>query len=277
MTDIFNQTVNELVSIGVTSPRLEARMIFSFLLQQSQATIDYKCNLSPTQQEHLAQIIYRRRNHEPLDKIIGSRDFYKNTFIVNDKVLSPRPDSEILVEETIKIAQKTNADTILELGVGSGCLILSILSECPQLLGWGIDKSADALSIAKQNAENLNLDERISLEQGDYFVPNLPKKKFSIIISNPPYIATEEIETLSPEVKLFDPIMALDGGADGLEHYRQIAAIISDYMQPEGHILLEVGQGQANDVKDIFIGQGFIHQNTICDLSGIKRCIIFKK
>ena len=252
-------------------------MIFSFLLQQSQATIDYKCNLSPTQQEHLAQIIYRRRNHEPLDKIIGSRDFYKNTFIVNDKVLSPRPDSEILVEETIKIAQKTNADTILELGVGSGCLILSILSECPQLLGWGIDKSADALSIAKQNAENLNLDERISLEQGDYFVPNLPKKKFSIIISNPPYIATEEIETLSPEVKLFDPIMALDGGADGLEHYRQIAAIISDYMQPEGHILLEVGQGQANDVKDIFIGQGFIHQNTICDLSGIKRCIIFKK
>ncbi len=277
MTDIFTQTINDLIDIGVPSPRLEARMIFSHLLQQPTSSIDYKCSLSNKQQEQLESVLSRRRNREPLDKILGYRDFYKNTFIVNDKVLSPRPDSEILVEETIKIAQKTNADTILELGVGSGCLILSILSECPQLLGWGIDKSADALSIAKQNAAKLSLSERITLEQGDYFSQSLPQKKFSLIISNPPYIATDEIKTLSPEVKLYDPTIALDGGADGLFHYRQIASIIGAYMQKNGHILLEIGQGQAEDVKKIFISCGFEHKATACDLAGIKRCIIFKK
>lgn len=277
MTDIFTHTVNELVAIGVSSPRLEARMIFSHILQQSQPTIDYKCNLSSEQQELLADILQRRSKHEPLDKILGYRDFYKNTFIVNDKVLSPRPDSEILVEETIKIAKTTNAYTILELGVGSGCLILSVLSECPQLTGWGIDKSPEAIDTAGKNASKLNLENRITLQIGDYFIPTLPDRKFSLIISNPPYIATEEIKTLDPEVKLFDPTMALDGGTDGLKHYRQIANIIGDYLQPEGHILLEIGQGQEKDVKDIFTAEGFTHKNTVCDLAGIKRCIIFKK
>ncbi len=277
MTDIFTHTVNELVAAGVASPRLEARMIFSHILQQPQPTIDYNCSISAEQQELLADILQRRSKHEPLDKIIGYRDFYKHTFIVSDKVLSPRPDSEILVEETIKIAKTFNADTILELGAGSGCLILSVLAECPQLRGWGIDKSLDAIDIARKNAAKLNLENKIALQEGDYFAPLLPERKFSLIISNPPYIATEEITTLEPEVKLFDPTMALDGGADGLNHYRQIAKIIGEYLQDNGYILLEIGQGQEKDVKDIFTKKGFIHKDTVCDLAGIKRCIIFKK
>ena len=118
---------------------------------------------------------------------------------------------------------------------------------------------------------------QLKLENRDYFSASLPKEKFSLIISNPPYIASEEIKNLSPEVKLFDPALALDGGKDGLDHYRQIASIIGNYIQPESHVLLEIGQGQADDVKDIFIKNDFLYKSTICDLAGIKRCIIFKK
>ena len=277
MTDFFTQTVDELIVAGVSSPRLEARMIFSHILQHPPSTIDYQCDLSIEQQTQLAEILQRRRKHEPLDKIFGYRDFYKNTFIVSDQVLSPRPDSEILVEEAIKIAKSTNAETILELGVGSGCLILSVLAECPDMIGFGIDKSPAAIDIARKNAAKLNLEKRITLQNGDYFVPTLPDKKFSLIISNPPYIASKEIESLDLEVKSFDPAIALDGGTDGLEHYRQIASVIDKCLSPDGYILLEIGVGQADAVKNIFSAKGFTLNKIVCDLAGIKRCIIFKK
>ncbi|MBO7555790.1 MAG: peptide chain release factor N(5)-glutamine methyltransferase [Alphaproteobacteria bacterium] len=277
MPDIFTQTINNLSIIGISSPRLEARMIFAFLLDQSQDAVGTNSTLSPQQQELLAKIIKRRKDHEPLDKILGYRDFYKYSFAVDCNVLSPRPDSEILVEEAIKLAKEEKTTSILEFGVGSGCLILSILSDCPQLRGVGIDKSTKAIEIAKKNAEQLNLLPRITLKQGDYFSPLDISEKFSLIISNPPYISSGDIAALDLEVKNFDPLMALDGGPDGLCHYRQIAVVAKPLLQDGGHILLEVGQGQADDVCNIFDRQGFADKKIVCDLAGIQRCIIFKK
>ena len=263
--------------MGVSSPRTEARMIFSFLLGQPQSFIGIDSTLSSEQQILLSNILQRRKNHEPLDKILGYRDFYKHSFIVDNNVLSPRPDSEILVEEAINLVKREQITSILEFGVGSGCLILSILSDCPHLQGLGVDKSAQALNVAKKNAELLNLTSRIIFQQADYFSPLDTSQKFSLIISNPPYIASKEIATLEPEVKNFDPIMALDGGVDGLEHYRQIAPLSQTLLKDGGHIMLEIGQGQADDVCEIFLSQGFIKEKIACDLAGIKRCIIFKK
>lgn len=263
--------------MGVSSPRLEARMIFAFLLNQSQSEVGTNSILSVEQQALLSKILQRRQNREPLDKILGYRDFYKHSFIVDNNVLSPRPDSEILVEEAIKLAASEKATSILEFGVGSGCLILSILSDCPQLKGYGIDKSEKALSIAQKNAECLNLLTRITLKQGDYFSPLDINEKFSLIISNPPYISSGDIASLDSEVKNFDPLMALDGGADGLDHYRRLAVISKPLLRENGHILLEIGQGQEDDVCNIFAAKGFTTQKIVCDLSGIQRCIIFKK
>ncbi|MBR1649077.1 MAG: peptide chain release factor N(5)-glutamine methyltransferase [Alphaproteobacteria bacterium] len=265
-----------LAEAGISSPRLEARMIFAFILQSEEELITPFSEITPAQETDLRKIIKRRLNHEPLDKILGYRDFYKYRFKVNDEVLSPRPDSEILVEAAIKRAKNFSSPKILELGVGSGCLILSVLGDVVNAQGVGIDKSPQALKIARHNTSVLQMENRLELKQWDYFLPPFTNEKFSLIISNPPYIPSDDIQSLQKEVKDFDPVIALDGGQDGCDHYRRIAEIIPQMIEKGGYLLLEIGINQASKVCEIFIRQGFVLEETIRDLAGIERCLVLK-
>ena len=277
MTDFIQRLINSLVSAQIDSPRLELRMMIADLLHCDGNEISLNLDLSSEQSSKLEEMVARRVKHEPLDKILGYRDFYKYRFIVSDDVLSPRPDSEVIVEEAIALSQKIKPDSILELGVGSGCLILSVLADLPEVLGVGIDKSEKALKIAAANAENLILSARVQWKQTDYFSDDLPRENFSIIISNPPYIPHDDIDRLDIEVKKYDPISALDGGIDGCEHYQRLAEIAPDLLKENGYFLLEAGIGQADKIVELFEKQGLILYKKVRDLSGIERCVIMKK
>lgn len=276
MTISFGDLVSSLSTLGIDSPRLEARMMLADVLNVDINVIGADISVDDEQEAEVKQMLARRMKHEPLDKILGIKEFYKSSFIVNSDVLSPRPDSEILVEEAIKIAKQNNLDKIIEFGVGSGCLILSILQDVPQMSGLGFDKSEKALEIAKQNAKRLGLESRINFEKFDYFNDETEAKS-SLIISNPPYIPTSDIDELDEEVKKYDPFMALDGGEDGYVHYRRIAEITPLILEDGGYILLEGGIGQADMIAEIFEDKGLKPVNKVCDLSGIERCIILKK
>lgn len=277
MSNVFQQTISALSAAGIESPRLEARMMLGSLLGCDCNMIGSNITLSGQQEILLENMVRRRVKHEPLDKILGYRDFYKYRFKVNADVLSPRPDSETLVEAAVSIARRIKAETILEFGVGSGCLILSILGDVSGLKGIGVDKSAAALSVAIGNAESLGFSDRIIWRQFDYFSNDVIGQKFSMIISNPPYIPTADIAGLDEEVRAYDPKMALDGGTDGYEHYRRLAEIVPPLLEDGGYVLLEAGIGQADTIAKIFESRNLTLEGKICDLSGIERCIILKK
>ena len=276
MIDAFHNTINKLADSGIDSPRLEARMLIAHILGVDINNLPADITLSAKQQSELMLLVERRIAHEPLDKILGYKEFYKYTFKVSKDVLSPRPDSEILVEEAIRIAKMTSADSILEFGIGSGCLILSILADCQNLRGLGLDKSPAALKIANENAAMLGVSNRVEFREFDYFKDRLTSS-FPLIISNPPYIPTAEISQLDTEVKAHDPFMALDGGNDGYDHYRQLAQIIPNILLPQGFVLLEGGAGQADTIASLFVNQGLHLIKKARDLSGVERCIILQK
>lgn len=223
------------------------------------------------------KLIQRRSKKEPISHIIGKREFFENDFIVNSQVLDPRYDSEILVNKVFDYFPKSiNNLQILELGVGSGCLILSILKHYPKAIAIATDIKKEALNIAKLNAKNLNLTNKIQFKESNWF-ESLEEKKFDLIISNPPYIKSKDINSLEDEVKNYDPISALDGGKDGLECYRLIAKDVDRFLKKSAILILEIGQGQEEDVIKIFDKENIKIIEKAKDLNHIIRCLILKK
>jgi len=273
MKDFFNSTVERLVAAGIPSPRMEARIIFEYVTGKENSWYE---TIEPEQKAQIMNLLERRCAHEPLDKIIGYKEFYKFCFAVSKDVLSPRPDSEVLVEKALELARRYGLRHIFEFGTGSGCLLLSILADLPEADGLGIDKSEKALEIAGYNSRVLKLDGRVCFRLADY-MQEKPGGKYDIIIANPPYIPSADINKLQQEVKDYDPLIALDGGADGLDHYRRLAQIVPEMLQDSGYVLLEAGIGQAGKIAEIFCEQGLFLEEKCCDLGGIERCIIFKK
>lgn len=219
--------------------------------------------------------IKRYKNHEPISKIINRKSFWNHEFYVDENVLDPRPETELIVEYILKNFQKNSALKILDIGTGSGCILLSILSELKNSHGIGIDISENAIQVANKNKSLL------SVENADFFCMNwnelYVEKKFDIIVSNPPYIKTADIELLNENVKNFDPIISLDGGKDGLNAYREIAKISANILKNDGTILLEVGYDQAKFVSKIFQQCNFYISEIIKDFSGIERVVITSK
>ena len=280
MNDLFEKTVLYLKKHNIENSRLETRMIFGFVSGVDYAQISGREEFSSEQEEKIKKIAEERANGKPMDKILGVKSFYKNDFIVDENVLSPRPDTEILVEKAIEIIKKYKLKNLLDMGIGSGCILFSIVEDCSEINGVGIDTSDKALRIAEKNRKKLGLQDRTGLAQkswNDSDFTEFFSDKFDIIVSNPPYIPQKDEKTLMPEVINYDPAIALFGGNDGLDEYRNIAKKAPQILKDDGWLLLEVGITQAEDVRQIFEKERFLYIETVKDLAGIERCIIFKK
>ena len=277
---IYEQTINKLIKAGIASPRLEARLLISYVLGTVPDEVGVQTIVPDNLLEKLDNCVQKRVDGMPIDKILGHKEFYKYDFIVSKDVLSPRPDTEILLETALRILQLSGGKYVLELGVGSGCVLSSVLKEIVDIQCVGVDISTKALSITRQNMQRLGVENRGNLLCKDWFDDDFVEclnREFDMIVSNPHYIKTGDIQSLDTEVQKYDPLLALDGGEDGLKHYKRIAKIAPTLLCAGGYVLLEIGFGQAADVKQIFEKAGLKHSKTVRDLSGIERVLVFEK
>lgn len=265
-----------LKAAGVPSPRLDAVVLVAHAARLSTDTI--RTNparpLAPDAEGRLMTLLRKRaEDRAPVSRLLGEREFWSLPFKLSSSTLDPRPDSETLVEAVVRHTRPRGAALrVADLGTGSGCLLLSILSEFPQATGIGTDISDEAVSMARENASALGLADRAILAAGDGFAGQ--DGPFDWIVSNPPYIPTADIAGLEPEVRDHDPRLALDGGADGLNVFRAFAPAIAARLAPGGKVALEFGDGQAEAVKDIFAASAVECLEIVDDLGGKQRVIV---
>ena len=263
---------------GVESPAIDARLLLEAAADATRTDIitDPYRPVTPEQAAALNGFLDRRIAREPVSHILGRKGFWKIMLNVTADVLTPRPDTETVVEAALRDWPETEARTVLDLGVGSGAIILSILSDRPAAKGLGIDVSEEALAVARENAANLGLAGRLALMRGDW-TAGLDRASFDTVVSNPPYIPTGDIATLEPEVRDHDPHLALDGGADGLDAYRLLAPEVLRVLKPGGRFLVEIGYDQSAQVEALFVAAGAIEVATLKDLSDRHRVVWGRK
>lgn len=277
ISDALILAQKKLQQVNVESPAIDALLLLKHVTSFSKEKIIFNPNLelNENQLENFWRTISRREAREPVSHILEQREFYGLDFFVNNNVLDPRPDSESLIELVLKMfPDKKQNLQILELGVGSGCLSITLLKNFVNAAGSGVDISLKALEIAQKNSVTHQLQNRFYLQQSDLFA-NVVAQKFDLIISNPPYIAAAEIENLAAEVRLFEPRLALDGGVDGLDFYRRIANESAQFLKPEGLVVVEVGHDQKQAIVDIFMRQQFKLKRVQQDLAGVERVLCF--
>ena len=222
----------------------------------------------------LENFVSRYESHEPVSKILNKRAFWTSEFFVDKNVLDPRPETEIIVEQALKIFERNESFEFLDIGTGSGCILLSIAKEFPKSFGVGIDISEKAVAVAIKNKSDLDVKNVEIRNVGwDDFIP---QQKFDLIVSNPPYIKSMDISDLDDNVKIFDPHIALDGGKNGLMAYEQLSVLMKNWIKPNGKILLEIGFDQCDAVKNIFESENFILENICHDFQQIPRILQFK-
>ncbi|MDD5586047.1 MAG: peptide chain release factor N(5)-glutamine methyltransferase [Alphaproteobacteria bacterium] len=272
--DAIRRVTEELDVAGVDNPALDARILVAHALGCARLELLTQAErpLTPAEIEKIQSLAARRARREPVARILGLREFWGLPFGLNEATLEPRPDSETLVEAALSgIGDRGLGIRILDLGTGTGCLLLALLHELPEASGLGVDIAPRAAEQARQNAERLGLQNRVEFRIGDWLEGI--NEKFDLIISNPPYVATPDIPNLMPEVRGHDPLAALDGGADGLDVYRLLIPKLPLFLNPNGLAVFEVGQGQAGTVSNLFRNAGFADIATHKDLGGITRCI----
>jgi len=265
---------------GVESPRLQTELLLAHLLKMPRMKLylNFERTLTPAETDALRGLVKRRGLREPLQHITGSTSFCGLEIAVNRHVLIPRPETEILAELGWQFLATLNAQpsTALDFGTGSGCIAIALAAKCPAAKIVAIDISADALVLATQSAARNNVAEKIRFLQSDNFAALPADTRFDLIVSNPPYIPSAEITTLQPEVRDFDPRGALDGGADGLDFYRLLAAKVKSLLKPDGKIMLEFGDGQAEAIRKIFENEKWVVEAMKDDYSHRARILIAK-
>ena len=278
LSQIIALAEQRLKNAEIKTFKLDVRLIFCFSFKISQEEFFLnrdQISINPEKLDFFQDNIKKRQKRQPISHIIGNKHFFNDIFDVNNHVLTPRPDSEILIETIIKkYPNKLKKLRFLEIGVGSGCLILTLLKFFQNSTSVAVDISQEAIKVAKKNAKNLQVENRIEILKSNLFTKIKKTKKFDIIISNPPYIPSADIKNLQDEVKKFEPILALDGGKDGLDFYRNIASQAKEFLTKDGLIVLEIGQGQEIDVIKIFQQYGFFIEQQQRDLSRIVRCLV---
>jgi release factor glutamine methyltransferase len=264
-----------LTAAGIDTARLDARVLTAHVLGREASLVltHPETELSAADQDAAACLIARRARHEPVSRILGEKEFWSLTFRVTEATLTPRPETETLVEDALARIRASGREgealRVLDLGTGTGCLLLAVLSELPRATGLGIDISGDAVAVAADNAARLGLDGRARFQVGDWAAGLAGP--FDLILSNPPYIAETDRGALPPEVREFDPPAALFAGPGGLDAYAAIAPQAAALAAPGGIVVVELGQGQEGAVAEIFRQAGLVPDGTRADLAGIPR------
>jgi release factor glutamine methyltransferase len=263
-----------LEAAGLAGPVIDARLLVEAAADATRSDIvtDPHRPLTPEQEATLSDYLTRRERREPVSHILGRKGFWKILLDVTPEVLTPRPDTETVVEVALREFPAHAAWSILDLGVGSGAILLSLLAERPGARGLGVDVSEEALAVARDNAAKLGLAGRLALLRGDW-TEGLADASFDLVVANPPYIATDVIDTLEPEVRDHEPRLALDGGPDGLAAYRILAPEILRVLKPGGLFAVEIGYDQKQAVETLFREAGAFNVRTIKDLADRDRVV----
>lgn len=265
-----------LAAAGVAGPRRDARLLLAHALEVPDARLlaEPETAVNAGAAARFEALLARRAAREPVSRILGRRDFWSLDLAVTPAVLDPRPETETLVEAMLaRIADRTAPLRVLDLGTGSGCLLLALLSELPNARGLGLERDPEAAAVARANAARHGLQDRAEVRQDDWSARG-PEARFDVVVANPPYVATGEIDRLAPEVAGYDPRGALDGGADGLAAYRDLAPRLPGWLAAHGLAALEVGRGQADEVQDLLQRSGLHTPIGVCDLAGDLRCVL---
>jgi len=225
--------------------------------------------------KYFKKLVYERATRKPIAYLLNKKSFWKSEFYVNKNTLIPRPDTEIILEQILKFTKNKNYLNILDIGVGSGCILLSILKERKNFYGTGIDISRNSLDICKMNAKKLLLDRRVKFFKSD--VDKFAIGKYDLVVSNPPYISRCDLKYLENDVIKFEPKLALDGGLDGLSVIRKVIKKSSELLKKNGKFILEIGFDQKNKVIKLLNNKGFYINSTVKDLANNDRCIISTK
>lgn len=268
--EMLTWTEKQLSQAGIEEAAWESKILLEWIfgIDRTEYYMNPDQMLEKEAIARLKSVVEKRTQHVPLQYLMGSCEFMGYEFLVDDRVLIPRQDTECLVEEACHCLKSMQEKRVLDLCCGSGCIGISIKKLCPDAEVTLADISADALCVAKTNAEKLNAE--VTFVQGDLFAP-LADAVYDCIVSNPPYIATEEIETLMPEVRDHEPRLALDGSEDGLKFYRKIVADARAHLKEGGQLLFEIGMEQGGSLREIFEENGYIEIEIKKDLAGLNR------
>jgi release factor glutamine methyltransferase len=291
--EVIQRSTDFLARKGVDSPRLQAELLLAQLLglPRMQLYLNFERNLTEPELEKSREWIKRRSQREPLQQIIGSTSFCGLEIAVNRHVLVPRPETELLAEHAWQfLSQPTTINsparqseaaaaqpsTILDFGTGSGCLVIALAVKCPRAQFYALDISAEALEMARANAARHQVADRIQFVQSDGLSALDPRLRFDLIVANPPYIPTSEIQSLQPEVRDYEPRHALDGGADGLDFYRRLAVETRPFLRSGARIMVEFGDGQAPALQTLFEAQNWIVESVAEDYTRRSRILLAK-
>ena len=271
--NILANATKLLAERNIDSPRLDAEILLAHVLgwRRLNLYIDDEKNLSLESILRFNDLITRRLENFPVAYLTGAREFMGLAFAVNESVLIPRPETEILTELVGEFLRTRGGGVFADLGTGSGAICVSILKFVKSARAVAVDISADALAVAKFNAEKFHVEDRVNFFCGDLFAP-LTGKTFDAIVSNPPYIPSGELESLQAEVRR-EPRLALDGGADGLNFYRRIISCAPKFLNDGGTLAVEVGVNQSSAVKKLFAASGFVDVEIFKDMSGLERVV----
>lgn len=279
--EAISKTAEFFTPKGVDSPRLQAELLLAHVLKlpRMKLYLNFARELAPAEVDAFRELVRRRAQREPLQHLVGSVSFCGLEIASNRSALIPRPETEVLAQLAWEFLQQhpSAAPTAFDFGTGTGCLPVSLAVHCPRAQIWAGDISPEALTLARTNAARHGVSERVQFIQSDGFAALAPEQRFDLIVSNPPYIPAAEIATLQPEVRDFDPRLALDGGADGLEFYRILAGQGGARLCPGGKIMVEFGDGQAAAIAEIFSRENWIVEAIRQDYSPRDRFLLAKR
>ena len=271
------EATNILKDKSIPSAQLDTEILMAKALGKNREYIilNHDKVLNVENLEYFKKLVYERAARKPVAYLLNKKFFWNSEFCVDKNTLIPRPDTEIIIEQILKVTRNRNYLRILDIGVGSGCIILSVLKEKKNFYGTGIDISKNSIDISKINAQKLSVDKRIKFYKSD--VDKFAEGKYDLIVSNPPYIKKSVLKYLDADVIKFEPKLALDGGLDGLSVIRKVIKKSSELLKKNGKFILEIGFDQKNKVIKLLNNEGFYINSTVKDLAKNDRCIVSTK